>query len=255
MTYCLAMKLADGLVFLSDSRTNAGVDHIATFRKMYRFGVAGESALVILSAGNLGTTQQVMQQLRYSAGEAWWQLHDMHQMAAHIGQLLHEEINAHESTDSVDFRAHFLFGGQIKGQSMELFHIYPEGNFIAATQETPYFQIGESKYGKPILDRIIRYDTDLDTAVRCALISMDSTIRSNLSVGLPLDLLQYQKDSLHNREHTDICEDHEAFQQLRRAWAQGIQNAFEQMPTANFFANNKSVLDNNTIQLSCKKTQ
>lgn len=237
MTYCLAMKLDQGLVFLSDSRTNAGVDHIATFRKMYRFGRKGEAALVILSAGNLGTTQHVIQQLkRPQETEPWWNLPTMHAMAAHVGRLLRDHLEEQGFADGVDFRAHFIFGGQIKGQQPELFHIYPEGNFIAATPETPYFQIGESKYGKPIIDRIICFDTDLDTASRCALISMDSTIRSNLSVGLPLDLLQYQKDSLHTDNHMDITEQNGAFQKLRTYWSQGIRDAFFQMPSVDLAA-------------------
>lgn len=229
MTYCLAMKLEQGLVFLSDSRTNAGVDHIATFRKMYRFSRSREAALVLLSAGNLATTQQVVQRLRREQ-ESLWQLPDLHAIAAYIGRCLREEIASHKDGQDADFRAHFVAGGQLAGQAMELFHIYPEGNFIAATSETPYFQIGESKYGKPIIDRIVHYQTDLDTATRCALISMDSTIRSNLSVGMPLDLLRYDKDSLHTKNHSNITEHDSAFQQLRNAWALAIKDAFFQLP-------------------------
>lgn len=236
MTYCLAMKLTDGLVFLSDSRTNAGVDHIATFRKMYRFSLPGQCAVTLLAAGNLGTTQKVMHQLRHpSDSDHWLESDSIHAMASHIGRVLQHVIAEHSHVEHTDFRANFIFGGQIKDQAHQLFHIYPEGNYISATQETPYFLIGESKYGKPIIDRIIHQDTDLDTAVRCALISMDSTIRSNLSVGLPIDLQRYQKDSLHLNDHADITATHPEFLALRKGWSQAIQQAFDELPRDDFF--------------------
>ena len=200
MTYCVAMRLKTGMVFLSDSRTNAGVDQIATFRKMFVFKQKGERLLVIMSARNLATTQSVIALLRSRLNTEEPNLmncNTLYDAAELLGRTSREVIDrdAGPVQGKVDFGSSFILGGQIKGEDMRLFHVYPEGNFIEASEDTPYFQIGELKYGKPIIDRVINYKSGIDQAVKCALISMDSTIRSNLSVGLPLDLLRYDKDS------------------------------------------------------------
>jgi putative proteasome-type protease len=195
MTYCVGMLLDAGLVCLSDSRTNAGVDHINTFRKMNLFERAGERVLVLMSAGNLAVTQTLVSLLRErltAEGPNLYSVPNLFEAARHVGDCLrdvHKRDAEALNEFGIEFNASFILGGQILGEEPRLFHIYSAGNFIEATRDTPYFQIGEAKYGKPIIDRVICPETTLDEAAKCALISMDSTIRSNLSVGLPLDLL------------------------------------------------------------------
>lgn len=195
MTYCVAMRLSSGLVFASDSRTNAGVDHISTFRKLHVFQQDGERTLVLQSAGNLATTQSIISLLLRRSQDAerpsLLNAPSLYEAASLVGETVREVIQrdseAQQSGSTTDFSCNLLLGGQIRGEEMRLFHIYPQGNFIEATRDTPYFQIGESKYGKPIIDRVLNYDTPLEQAMQCALISLDSTLRSNLSVGLPLE--------------------------------------------------------------------
>ncbi len=238
MTYCVAMRLADGVVFASDSRTNAGVDHISTFRKLHVLNQPGERTLVLQSAGNLATTQSIINLLRNRAREAekpnLMNVPSLFDAANLIGETVREVIfrdsQAQQAGSSTDFSCSILLGGQIAGEEPRLFHIYPEGNFIEATRDTPYFQIGESKYGKPIIDRVLTYDTPLEQALSCALISIDSTLRSNLSVGLPLDAMIYRKDSLAADEQYRITEQNPYFAQIRKAWAEGLLNTFLQLP-------------------------
>ena len=234
MTYCVAMRLSSGMVFLADSRTNAGVDHIATFRKLHSFCQPGERMIVMMSSGNLATTQSVLSLLRTRLGHDVANLFNqgsLFEVAELIGATTREVIDRDngKQQSAVDFGCNFILGGQIKGQDMELYHIYPEGNFIQATMDTPYFQIGEIKYGKPIIDRVISFGTPIEHAVKCALISMDSTIRSNLSVGMPLDLLIYRRDSFSPSEYFDINESHAGFQQLREAWSMGLRKTFSDL--------------------------
>ena len=199
MTYCCAVKLNAGLVFLSDSRTNAGLDQISSFRKMMVYEKAGDRFMVLLSAGNLSISQSVREILQNEqikdgdSGEAItiWNAKSMFDAARVLGSAVrhvHERDGAALKRSGVDFNVSMVFGGQIKGEGMRLFQVYSAGNFIEATSETPYFQVGESKYGKPVLDRVLTPETPLDEAAKCALVSMDSTLKSNLSVGLPLDL-------------------------------------------------------------------
>lgn len=232
MTYCVAMRLADGLVFASDSRTNAGFDQISTFRKMHVFEQPGERELVLLSAGNLATSQSIISLLERRAGTDIANVLNttsMFETAEIVGQTMREVIkrdNPDGKLNQVDFSCSMVLGGQIKGEEHRLFNIYPEGNFIEATEETPYFQIGESKYGKPIIDRIVNYRTPLERAYQCALISFDSTMKSNLSVGMPLDVAIYRKDGL-KPCFTDRVEEHcDYFHTLRQQWHQGIQELF-----------------------------
>ena len=237
MTYCVAMRLEQGVIFAADSRTNAGVDQIATFRKLHRFEREGERLIVLLSAGNLATTQSVLSLLRSRAADDTvpniYNAKDLYEVAGQVGATVREVIDRDEGqgqSSGVDFGGSFLVGGQIRGQGSRLFHVYPAGNFIEATVDTPYFQIGESKYGKPILDRVVDYRLPMDQAVKCALISFDSTMRSNLSVGMPLDVLTYPEDSFAGGQHYNIDEHHAFYRELREAWSDALSQAFRNLP-------------------------
>ncbi|AFM33807.1 MULTISPECIES: proteasome-type protease [Stutzerimonas stutzeri subgroup] len=238
MTYCVAMNLADGLVFVSDSRTNAGVDHIATFRKLYRFGIPGERLIVLQTAGNLATSQAVVSLLRHRLLGEGANLHNVPTMFAAarlVGDTLREVIE-HDASPSmasgIDMSSSFLVGGQIAGEEPQLYNLYPQGNFICATVDTPYFQIGESKYGKPILDRALRHSTALEQALRCALISFDSTIRSNLSVGMPLDVLVYRRDSLQVPDGYRVEEGDAYYEDIREQWCSNLRRMLVELPAA-----------------------
>ncbi|WP_137817771.1 proteasome-type protease [Pseudomonas sp. 2FG] len=237
MTYCVAMNLAGGLVFVSDSRTNAGVDHIATFRKLHVFGVPGERLIVLQSAGNLATSQSVISLLRHRLNGEGEHLHSVSSLfaaATLVGDTVREVLTrdggAATLTQGVDLGCSFLLGGQIRGEAPALYNLYPQGNFIASTEDTPYFQIGESKYGKPILDRALSHQTTLQQALRCALISFDSTIRSNLSVGMPLDLLVYRTDSLEVPTGFRVHEGDAYFEEIRQQWCRGLRELLGQLP-------------------------
>jgi len=233
MTYCVAMCLADGLVFASDSRTNAGFDQISTFRKMHLFEQAGERSIVILSAGNLSTSQSVISLLEKRKGTDLANVLNtpsMFETAEIVGQTIREVIrrdNPDGAVSHVDFSCSMILGGQIRGETPRLFNIYPEGNFIEATRETPYFQIGESKYGRPILDRVVSFDTSLERAYQCALISFDSTMKSNLSVGMPIDVAIYRQGSLSPCLASRVDEKDEYFTVLRQDWHLGIQSLLQ----------------------------
>lgn len=238
------MRLRAGLLFASDSRTNAGVDHIATFRKMNLFEQPGERLVTLLTAGNLATTQSVVSLLRQRAsadGRHLMNLTSMYDVAELVGKTL-KEVVARDSdgvgqlNQGVDFGANFIVGGQIRGEAPRVFHVYPQGNFIEATEDTPYVQIGESKYGKPIIDRVIDFDSSLAEATKCALISFDSTIRSNLSVGLPIDMLLYKTDSFAPAEPHRITKDDPYFKTISQGWGGGLKRVFEQLPDEDWFA-------------------
>lgn len=237
------MRLDAGLLFASDSRTNAGVDHIASFRKMHIFELPGRRMIAILSSGNLATTQSVISLLRQRLELDAVNLHNvstMYDAAALVGSTIREVV-ARDSADptvsqGVDFGCNMLVGGQIRGESLRLFHVYAQGNFIEASDDTLYFQIGESKYGKPILDRVIRRETSLAEAAKCTLISFDSTIRSNLSVGLPIDMLLYRTDSFTPTEPHRIGSDDPYFNRIRKGWGEGLRRVFAKLPDADWFA-------------------
>jgi putative proteasome-type protease len=238
MTYCVGMLLDAGLVFLSDSRTNAGVDHISTFRKMTVFDRPGDRVIVLLSSGNLAITQSLVSILRERlvSEHGTPNLHNvpnMFEAARCIGEVL-REVHARDAEAlkefSIEFNAAFIIGGQIRGEPPRLFSVYAAGNFIEATRDTPYFQIGESKYGKPILDRVTNPATPLAEAAKCALISMDSTIRSNLSVGLPLDLLCIRRDDLKVLKQIDIDSRNEYFNMIRSQWGERLRQVFAELP-------------------------
>jgi putative proteasome-type protease len=238
MTYCVAMLLDTGLVFLSDSRTNAGIDQISTFRKTTVWQKPGERVLVLQSAGNLAITQTVVSMLRDAIedGDSRRNLMNapnLFECARCVGETLrelHRQDAAALKEFGVDFNATLTLGGQIRGEAPRLFSIYNAGNFIEATSDTTYFQIGESKYGKPIIDRVLRRSSSLNEAVKCALVSMDSTIRSNLSVGLPLDLVIVKRDCYGVARHISIDAENEYFRGLRSLWSEALREAFSQLP-------------------------
>jgi len=230
------MLMDAGMVFLSDTRTNAGVDQINTFRKMSVFEQPGERVLVLLSAGNLAITQAVVSLLyerQAKDGDSLLKAIDMFEAARHVGECV-REVHRRDAESlhafGIEFNATFLIGGQIRGEAPRLFNIYAAGNFVEATADTPYFQIGESKYGKPILDRIFKWNSPLEEAAKCALISMDSTLKSNLSVGLPLDLMCYQRDSYRADRRLRIGIDNPYFNSLHEAWSERIKQAFNELP-------------------------
>lgn len=236
MTYCVAMRLDAGLVFLGDSRTNAGVDQISTFRKMTVFENPGDRVLVLMSAGNLAITQAVRQLLCERIGPtepSVWTAKSMFAAARVLGEAV-REVHARDAATlkelGIEFNANFILGGQIRGESPRLFQVYAAGNFIEATHENPYFQIGESKYGKPIIDRVIHPSTSLDVGAKGALISMDSTLRSNISVGLPLDLLVYEVDSLRVTKFVQIDQSNQYMAMIRNTWGARLKQVFNDIP-------------------------
>ncbi len=237
MTYCLAIKIDQGLVFCSDSRTNAGVDQVNTFSKMHAFEDAPDRAICLLSAGNLATTQAVIRQIRRDnedgAGTCLDNVRDLAAAAEYVGKLSRAEQRKHHSNDEEDSfnpEASFILGGYIAGRPHQLYLVYPEGNYIAATTQTPFLQIGESKYGKPILDRIIEGDVSLEVAARCALVSMDSTMRSNVTVGPPIELLIYKSEAPTQKVRHRFQQDNPYLHELRRSWQNNLKEAFEKLP-------------------------
>ena len=243
MTYCVGMVLHEGLVFASDSRTNAGVDHVSTFCKMTVMESPGEGVIVMLNSGNLATTQQVVNRIKQHATDSGQPL-TSHSSMFGVAELLGRELRktiattrneAPEQSD-VDFSATFLVGGQLQGEAPRLFMVYPQGNFIESTADTPFFQIGESKYGKPILDRVIQPAISMSQAIKCALVSFDSTIKSNLSVGLPIDLAMVKSGDLRVTKRHRIDADDAYFRDLRSGWSQGLRQVFGQLPDPHWLA-------------------
>lgn len=235
MTYCIALRLNSGLVFLSDARTNAGIDQVSTFRKMSIVERAGDRVIVMLSAGNLAITQAVRQHLTdiLSSESGLLSAQTMYEAAQFIGEAVryvyHRDAEALQHF-GIDFNCSFIVGGQIGHEQCRIFEVYSAGNFIECADEKPYLQIGESKYGKPILDRVIRPETTLDDAAKCALVSMDSTLRSNLSVGLPLDMLVYQDGSLEVTHFSHIDANNEYFTQIHNDWGERLKEVFTALP-------------------------
>ncbi|MDP2805175.1 MAG: proteasome-type protease [Gallionellaceae bacterium] len=237
MTYCVATMIDAGIVFASDSRTNAGVDNISTFRKMKTFERAGDRTLVMVNSGNLAVTQATVnhleQAIKRNIEPNLMSVGSMYEVAELIGLAL-REVRQRDAAflleNNVDFSANFIVGGQIGGENQRLFMVYSEGNFIEATPETPYFQIGEVKYGKPIIDRVISAETSMEDAIKCVLVSFDSTMRSNLSVGMPIDLACYQRDSLQPSRTYRFIEQDNYMSDLRKSWGEGVRRAFAQLP-------------------------
>lgn len=240
MTYCVGMLLDHGLALMSDTRTNSGVDNISTFRKMHCWTVPGERIVAIMTAGNLATTQGVISQIEQrdrphaERSNALLQADTMFQVANLVGKLLRETIatiderNGEEGSGT--FSASMIVAGQIKGGQPRLFLIYPEGNFIEASFDTPFFQIGETKYGRPIIIRGYDRDMGFQNAVKLLMVSFDSTIKANLSVGLPLDLLLIERDRFEPLHQRRIVAHDPYYQALSEQWSEALRKAFYSLP-------------------------
>ena len=238
MTYCVALNVHDGLVMLADTRTNAGADNIRTFRKLHVVENPGERVLALLSAGNLAVSQAVLNRLSEGfeserGPETLRTAPSIFRAAQLIGNAVREVYEADGEAlqaQSISFDVSFLLGGQIAGGPVRLFQIYAAGNFIEAGPDMPFLQIGEHKYGKPILDRALTYDTPLEAGVKLALISMDSTLRSNLTVGLPIDLLLLRTDALRVGLQRRIGDDDPYFRSIRERWSSALREAYQGLP-------------------------
>ncbi|KRB83936.1 proteasome-type protease [Noviherbaspirillum sp. Root189] len=259
MTYCVAMRLEAGLVFLSDSRTNAGVDQVSTFRKMTVFENPGDRMMVLMSAGNLSISQsirQIIAERKSASGKSLWTAATMDEAAQIVGEAVRTvyERDAKSLREfGIDFNVSLILGGQIKGERCRLFQVYSAGNFIESHNENTYFQIGEAKYGKPIIDRVVTPATPLDEAAKCALISMDSTLRSNVSVGLPLDLLIYETDTLSVTRFVTIDEKNQYFRMIRDTWGKQLKAIFEGIDDPVWNATSET--DPNVLSTSATRNQ
>ena len=242
MSYGLAIKVDEGLIFAADSRTSAGLDEVSSARKLHTYERAGERVLMLTSAGNLSLSQAVVRRIgaeidaKRSAKvpeRSLLKAGTMHACAEIVGTILREVERAEApalARHDVPFDVSFILGGQIKGEPPRLFHIYPPGNFIEVGEETPYVQVGERKYGKPILDAMLTAQTPLSAAGKCALLSFDSTLRANAAVGLPIDLVAYPKDSLAAGAARKIDADDPYFRTLRNRWGSALTRAFGDLP-------------------------
>ena len=238
MTYCIGVKLDEGLIFASDSRTNAGLDNIAKFCKMTVFERTNDRVMVLLSSGNLAGTQAIISMLTQRGNDpdhpgSLWKAKTMFDAANLVSDAM-RDIERRDGpsleASEVTFNASFILGGQIGGEEMRLFRIYAEGNFIESGAHTPYIQTGETKYGKPIVDRVITSSTTLADAAKCVLVSFDSTMRSNISVGMPIDLICYERDSLQIRMRRRFDEGDQYFTSLHRSWSEGTRKVFRELP-------------------------
>jgi putative proteasome-type protease len=239
MTYCVGVLLTDGIVMASDSRTNAGVDNFATFCKMTVFERDGDRSIVLLSSGNLAGTQAAISLLKQRGDAAAstvptiWTARTMFDVATLVSDAqrdIEKRDGQFLARGAGAFNASFIIGGQIKGEPMRLFRTFAEGNFIEAGRETPFFQTGEAKYGKPIIDRVITRGTTLSDAIKCVLVSFDSTMRSNLSVGMPIDLAYYPRDSLQPVVRYRLAPGDPYFSALSKEWSEGVRTVFRQLP-------------------------
>lgn len=250
MTYCVAISLNEGIILASDSRTNAGIDLVSTYSKLYTFGVDGNRQFALLSAGNLGTTQAVVTQItrdiKSNAEKNLYNVHHLSDAAEYLGIVSRQQQEKYslpaDSASNFNPESTFILGGQIGHESHGVYMIYPQGNFITVSMQTRYLQIGESKYGKPILDRIIKPNTSLEDAARCALVSMDSTMHSNVSVGPPIEILAYRKDALKFEEYLYFDADEPYLLGLRRAWDDNIKQAFSKLPGLQWGSFDKKLL-------------
>ncbi|MEB3268593.1 MAG: proteasome-type protease [Leptolyngbya sp.] len=237
MTYCLGILVRQGLVLAADSRTNAGVDYISSYRKLFDFSVPGDRVLVLCSSGNLSITQAVLHTLERDLviGEEdnLHNLPTLYHVARYIGKAI-RDLQAVDrpwlEKDNIDFQCTFLLGGQIRGEEPQLYLIYSQGNCIRTTAETPFLQIGETKYGKPILDRTLTFDSDLSAIAKCALLSIDSTMRSNLSVGPPINMVMYETDSFEIQHRAQFQAGDPYLIKMRRHWETALREASSRMP-------------------------
>ena len=243
MTYCVAIDLDEGLVFCSDSRTNAGNDQVATYSKMHVFGRDGERQFVLLSAGNLATTQAVVSKVQRDIEDGaegnLFSLSHLDEAAGYVGRINHEELQKHSDAGGQSGftpDATFIVGGQIADEAPAIYLVYPQGNFITTSDATLFLQIGENKYGKPILDRVVRRNTPLDEAAKCALVSMDSTMQSNVTVGPPIELLVLERDELSIAKRLKLDAESDYLTDLRNGWRDRITEAFRALPDVNWNA-------------------
>jgi putative proteasome-type protease len=241
MTYCVALALDQGIVMLSDTRTNAGPDNIASFSKLSLVEKQGDRVIALMASGNLACTQAIVARLTeglgFNAGDrepmTLWNVATMYDAACLVGEAVRQAFLRDGEAllaQNYQFDVNFLLAGEIAGSGMHLFMVYSAGNFIEATQDTPFLQIGETKYGKPIIDRVIRADSSLATTAKCLLISMDSTIRSNLSVGMPLDLAVLRRGEQRVTMHQSIGAEDAYFRSIREGWGEALRNAFHALP-------------------------
>jgi putative proteasome-type protease len=234
MTYCVGVLLEEGIVLGSDSRTHAGVDDFASFCKMTVFERVGERVLVLLSSGSLAGTQAVIGVLTQQADDAGIlsarTMFDVARVVSDAMRAIDRRDSEHLEKHDLTFNASFILGGQIRGERMRLFRIYAAGNFIEAGADTPFFQTGEAKYGKPIIDRVITPATSLSDAAKCVLVSFDSTMHSNLSVGMPIDLLCYERDALVVNKRRRFEQGDPYFAALSKKWSEGVRAAFKELP-------------------------
>lgn len=242
MTYCVAAELKDGIVFVSDSRTNAGVNNVSTYSKMYNFGIPGERQYVVMTSGNLATSQAVMAQIKrdikHATTENLLSTENVIDAAEYIGNVSRAQQEKNSGVGgTTNFESSFIIGGQVRGHQPACYMVYPQGNYITTSNDTPYLQIGESSYGKPILDRIISRDSSLETAAMCSLVSMDSTMRSNLTVGPPIELRIYDKDSFLPGRYYRFDEDSEYLRGLTKAWDKSLKEAFKSLPPVAWSSN------------------
>lgn len=250
MTYCLGILSRFGLVMAADSRTNAGVDYISTYQKMFDFSNTGERVLIICTSGNLSITQAVItmlrKDLRVQEAENLHNLQSMYEVARYIGSKTRQIIEQDKpwlKQDGINAQASMLLGGQIKGEDPELYMIYTQGNCIHATKETPFLQIGETKYGKPILDRTLSFNTPLEAAAKCALLSIDSTMKSNISVGPPINLMMYETDTFAIRHQLQLRVGDPYLAKIRKLWEEHLKTAFDDMPNIDWQHEEKSEPD------------
>jgi putative proteasome-type protease len=246
VTYCVGMALDKGIVLMSDTRTNSGVDNISTFRKMFHWSVPGERIVSIMCAGNLATTQAVISQLeertktKAERRNCLLEAETMFQVASLVGKLLCETIKSrrsdHGEEQASTFTASMIVAGQIEGMEPRLFLIYPEGNFIEASYDTPFFQIGETKYGRPIILRGYHRDMSFEDSVKLLMVSFDSTLKANLSVGMPLDLLVLETDRFEPLHERRITADNAYFRAISAGWSEALKLAFESLADYSFFS-------------------
>lgn len=243
MTYCLGIRLNSGIVFASDSRTNAGVDNISTFRKLFVFETPGERVICVMTAGNLAVTQAVVSQLEEGLDDSPDEetmltvpsLSDAAQLVGRAVRNVRDRDEKYIEAEDASASSTFIVGGQIKGRRMRLFQVYSAGNYIEATEDTPYMQIGESKYGKPILERVVTPDMDLLQAAKCALVSIDSTVRSNVAVALPIDMMIMNTDECRVTMQQRIEPDDPYYNQISKEWGEGLGKLFHDLPAPPWF--------------------
>lgn len=254
MTYCLGIITCNGLVIGADSRTNAGVDYVSTYQKLFDFSNPGERVLLLCTSGNLSITQAVLnlltQDIKLGEARHLHTIPSLYEVARYIGGKVREVQDDQRpwlERDGIEYQSTFLLGGQVKGEEPGLYMIYSQGNFIQATKETPFLQIGETKYGKPILDRTLQFDTPLADAAKCALLSIDSTMKSNVSVGPPIQLVMYAANSFAINHRLQLRLGDPYLAKVRKLWEISLREAFERMPNIEWNYNTTELGDDKFI--------